>query len=149
MIDSFLSFLIFFSLTNFAFSTLMRSRSTDAGSSLGSCGTSFPCIAHLSMLFLSCFPFILILTDLEVFVFLFFPKIELIEFFPYLIFFEGTLMIHRCHRQTNFRYTFIQYFKLLWGNSKLSCRTYFCDWNYNISTYNTCRLASITNYSSS
>ena len=44
-------------------------------------------------------------------------------------------MIHRSHRQTNFCHTFIQNFKLLWSNSKLSSRTNFCDWYYNISTY--------------
>ena len=32
-------------------------------------------------------------------------------------------MIHRSHRQTNFCHTFIQNFKLLWSNSKLSSRT--------------------------
>ena len=44
-------------------------------------------------------------------------------------------MIHRCHRQPNFCHTFIQDFKLLWSNSELSSRTYFCDGDYNISYY--------------
>ena len=41
----------FFLLTNLFKQTL-------AGSSLGSCGTSFPCIAHCNMLFFNYFPFI-------------------------------------------------------------------------------------------
>ena len=43
----------FFLLTNLFKQTL-------AGSSLGSCGTSFPSIAHCNMLFFNCFPFIVL-----------------------------------------------------------------------------------------
>ena len=56
--DALLSRLIFFSLIKRSFSWRILSSKTLAGSSLGSCGTSFPCIAHCNMLFFNCFPFI-------------------------------------------------------------------------------------------
>ncbi|RXV61752.1 hypothetical protein D6C19_11435 [Ligilactobacillus murinus] len=39
---------------NLCFSALIFSSNTDAGSSFGSCGTSFPCIATSSTFCLSC-----------------------------------------------------------------------------------------------
>ena len=53
MTDSFLSFLILPALISACFSALMRSSNTEAGSSFGSCGTSFPCTASCKMDFLS------------------------------------------------------------------------------------------------
>ena len=49
MTDSCLSFLILPALTSACFSALMRSSNTEAGSSFGSCGTSFPCTASCSI----------------------------------------------------------------------------------------------------
>jgi len=41
-----------------SFSWRILSSKTLAGSLLGFCGTSFPCIAHCNMLFFNCLPFI-------------------------------------------------------------------------------------------
>lgn len=56
--DGFFSFLILPSLISCSFSARMRSSSTEAGSSLGSCGTSLPCTAICRMEFFSCCPVI-------------------------------------------------------------------------------------------
>lgn len=49
-------FFIFPFSASLCFSFQIFSRRSEAGSSLGFCGTSLPCIAHCKMLFLSCFP---------------------------------------------------------------------------------------------
>ncbi|CRH48879.1 Uncharacterised protein [Chlamydia trachomatis] len=49
MYDSFLSRLILPSLISFSFSSFIRSKRTDAGSSFGSCLTSLPSIAYCSI----------------------------------------------------------------------------------------------------